>query len=59
MTNREMTGWGLAAAGALCGVLAAYLKSDAAGGLAAASAALTSLSATWGYLNKEKPPAGK
>ena len=58
MTKRELIGWGLAALGAVCGVAAAWLKTDLAGALAAASTALTGLAATWGVINRGTTTTG-
>lgn len=56
MTDKEKIGWGMALAGAICGIAAAWLKTDLAGALAAASASLTALSATWGVVNRPATP---
>lgn len=52
LTQREMIGWGLAAAGALCAVIAAALKGGLFETVSAAGVALTGLAGAWGYANK-------
>ncbi len=54
MTTREMVGWILVAAGAVCGVAAVAIKGGTFEALTAASAAFTAAAAMWGYANK--PP---
>jgi hypothetical protein len=55
MSWREAVGWALVAAGALCGVGAAWMKSGISDALIAASGAFSAAAAMWGYQNK--PPA--
>jgi hypothetical protein len=55
LTNTNLIGWGLAMAGLICGVLAAYVQGGKFAALSAASAGFTSMAGIWGYTSR--PPA--
>ena len=54
MRKHEIFGWVLACIGAGCGIAAAYVTQELPGALAAASAAFTALSVTWGTIHRSK-----
>lgn len=49
IADRDLVGWALAGASALCGVLAAYYGGGKVAALSAASGAFATLAGAWGY----------
>lgn len=55
LEEANLIGWGLALAGCICAVVAAYLQGGGVAAWTAAAVGLNGLAGAWGYSSKGQP----